>query len=95
MATIEPPIRLDGYPDEVINSTEAAAAFIERHDGAFDFEGVNLIELLRHADSSTDAELGVPRISAVGRGLRAAVGGSLKLAAVGRSDKLSSNKSTL
>jgi hypothetical protein len=56
MATIEPPIRLDGYPDEVIDSTEAAAAFIERHDSAFDFEGVNVIELLRHADTPADAE---------------------------------------
>jgi hypothetical protein len=56
MAAIEPPIRLDGYPDEFIDSTEAAAAFIERHDGAFDFEGVNLIGLLRHADTPADTE---------------------------------------
>ena len=57
MATIEPPITLDGYPNELIDSTEAAAAFIERHDAAFDFEGVNVIELLRHAESPADVEL--------------------------------------
>jgi hypothetical protein len=35
MVAIDPPIRLDGYPDEPIDSTEAAAKFIERHDGVF------------------------------------------------------------
>jgi hypothetical protein len=56
MSTIEPPIRLDGYPDEPITSTEAAAAFIERYDGAFDFEGINLIEVLRDASTPADVE---------------------------------------
>jgi hypothetical protein len=41
MVAIDPPIRLDGYPNEPIDSTEAAAKFIERHDGAFDIEGNN------------------------------------------------------
>jgi hypothetical protein len=56
MVAIDPPIRLDGYPDEPIDSTEAAAKFIERHDGGFDLEGENLIGLLRRANTpaSTD-----------------------------------------
>jgi hypothetical protein len=57
MAMINPPTQLDGYPDEPIDSTEAAAAFIERHDDAFDFEGINLMEALRHADTASDAEV--------------------------------------
>jgi hypothetical protein len=56
MATIDPPIQLNGYPDEPIASTEAAANFIEHHDGVFDFEGVSLIDLLRRADTPASAE---------------------------------------
>jgi hypothetical protein len=56
MATIDLPIRLDGYPDEPIDTTEAAAAFIERHDGVFDIEGANLIEILRRADTPCAAD---------------------------------------
>jgi hypothetical protein len=56
VATIDPPIRLDGYPDELIDSTEAAASFIERHDDTFDFEGVNLVDVLRHADTPAATE---------------------------------------
>jgi hypothetical protein len=41
MIAIDPPIRLEGYPSELIDSTEAAAKFIERHDGAFDIEGAS------------------------------------------------------
>jgi hypothetical protein len=47
---------LDGYPKEPIDSTEAAAKFIERHDGAFDIEGTNLIDLLRGADTQASAD---------------------------------------
>jgi hypothetical protein len=61
MIAIEPPIQLDGYPSEPIDSTEAAAKFaaakfIERHDGAFDIEGTHLIDLLRGADTQASAE---------------------------------------
>jgi hypothetical protein len=56
MVAIDPPIRLDGYPNEPIDSTEAAAKFIERHDGAFDIEGNNLIDLLRGADTQASAD---------------------------------------
>jgi hypothetical protein len=51
MATISPSIQLNDYPDGPIDSTEAAAEFIERHDGAFDFEGENLAGLLRRANT--------------------------------------------
>jgi hypothetical protein len=51
MVAIDPPIKLDGYPNEPIDSTEAAAKFIERHDGGLDFEGENLIGLLRRANT--------------------------------------------
>jgi hypothetical protein len=51
MVAIDPPIRLNGYPDEPIDSTEAAAEFIERHDGPFDVEGTDLIALLRGAET--------------------------------------------
>jgi hypothetical protein len=49
---IDPPIQLDGYPSEPIDSTEAAAKFIERHDGSFDIEGTHLI----NADTQASAE---------------------------------------
>ena len=57
MIAIDPPIRLDGYSSEPIDSTEAAAKFIERHDGAFDIEGTNLIGLLRGADTQASADV--------------------------------------
>ena len=57
MIAIDPPIQLDGYPSEPIDSTEAAAKFIERHDGAFDIEGTNLIGLLRGADTQASADV--------------------------------------
>jgi len=56
MIGIDPPIQLDGYPSEPIDSTEAAAKFIERHDGAFDIEGAHLIDLLRGADTQASAD---------------------------------------
>jgi hypothetical protein len=56
MIAINPTIRLGGYPNEPIDSTEAAAKFIERHDGAFDIEGTNLIDLLRRADTQASAD---------------------------------------
>jgi hypothetical protein len=56
MIAIDPPIKLDGYPSEPIDSTEAAAKFIERHDGAFDIEGTHLVDLLRGADTQVSAE---------------------------------------
>jgi hypothetical protein len=56
MAVIDPPIKLDGYPDEPINSTEAAANFIESHDGGFDLEGAHLISLLRNANTPALAD---------------------------------------
>jgi hypothetical protein len=57
MIAIDPPIRLEDYPSELIDSTEAAARFIERHDGAFDIEGANLIDLLRGADTQASADV--------------------------------------
>jgi hypothetical protein len=52
MTAIHPAIRLDGYPDELIDSTEAAARFIENHDGSrYDLEAAALIQLLRSADT--------------------------------------------
>jgi hypothetical protein len=56
MVAIDPPIRLNGYPDEPIDSTEAAAEFIERHDGPFDVEGTDLIALLRGAETQASAD---------------------------------------
>jgi hypothetical protein len=56
MPAIDPPILLDGYPNEPINSTEAAAKFIERHDGGFDIEGTNLVDVLRRADTQASGD---------------------------------------
>jgi hypothetical protein len=56
MVAIDPAIKLDGYPDEPIDSTEAAAKFIERHGGGFDLEGESLIGLLRRANTPASAD---------------------------------------
>ena len=56
MVAIDPPMQLDGYPSEPIDSTEAAAKFIERHNGAFDIEGTNLINMLRGAETQASAD---------------------------------------
>jgi hypothetical protein len=51
MPLIDPPICLAGNPPEVIDSTEAAASFMERRDGdAFDVEAAVMIRLLREAN---------------------------------------------
>jgi hypothetical protein len=57
MPRIDPPVRLAVNPPEVIDSTEAAAAFMERQDGdAFDVEAAMLIQLLREANSPQTVE---------------------------------------
>jgi hypothetical protein len=52
MAAIQPAMRLNGYPDELIDSTDAALRFIEHYDGgSYDLEATALIELLRSTDT--------------------------------------------
>jgi hypothetical protein len=52
MPMIDPPIRLGSNPPELIDSTEAAANFMERRDGdAFDVEAAVVIRLLREANT--------------------------------------------
>jgi hypothetical protein len=52
MPMIDPPIRLASNPQEVIDSTEGAASFMERRDGdAFDIEAAVVIRLLRKAST--------------------------------------------
>jgi hypothetical protein len=72
MAMINPPIRLASAPPEVIDSTEAAARFMERRDGeAFDIEAAMIIKLLREAntDEATTAASEAFRDWADGLGL--------------------------
>lgn len=57
MPPIQSPIRLAGNPPEVIDSTEAAARFMERRDGdALDIEAGNLLRLLRDANTAESAD---------------------------------------
>ena len=57
MPPIQSPIRLAGNPPEVIDSTEAAARFMERRDGdALDIEAANLLRLLRDANTAESAD---------------------------------------
>jgi hypothetical protein len=52
MPMIDPPINLASDPPEAIDSTEAAARFMERRDGdAFDVEAAMVMQLLREADT--------------------------------------------
>jgi hypothetical protein len=56
MAAIHPAIPLDGYPDELIDSTEAAIRFIERYDGdKYDLEATALTQLLRSVETPESA----------------------------------------
>jgi hypothetical protein len=52
MPMISPPIRPGSAPPEVVDSTEAAARFMERRDGeAYDIEAAMIIKLLREANT--------------------------------------------
>jgi hypothetical protein len=52
MPPIQSPIRLAGNPPEVIDSTEAAARFMD----ALDIEAANLLRLLRDANTAESAD---------------------------------------